>query len=116
MDCALCMAYQREQVHCPGCRGDDTCKQKSCRTCIIKNCAKRNTNHWKYCFECDTYPCARLKALDKRYRTKYEMSMIKNLNYIRDHSIQMFVIRENKRWVKNGRTYCVHRRTYGYAD
>ncbi len=25
----------------------------------------------RFCFECESYPCKRLKALDKRYRTKY---------------------------------------------
>lgn len=116
MDCALCMGYQREKLHCPGCHGDDREKQKSCRACVIKNCTKRNQHGWQYCFECDTYPCARLKQLDKRYRTKYEMSMIENLDYIRDHGIQQFVRHEQKRWVKNGRVYCVHRHTYDYQD
>ena len=39
---------------------------------------------FRYCYECDGFPCARVKRLDKRYRTKYEMSMIENLEYIRD--------------------------------
>jgi hypothetical protein len=39
---------------------------------------------FRYCYECDEFPCARVKRLDKRYRTKYEMGMIENLEYIRD--------------------------------
>ena len=69
-------------------------------------------NSWKYCFECDTFPCARLKQLDKRYRTKYEMSMIENLEYIRDHGIRKFVKHEEKRWTKGDKIYCVHHHKY----
>ena len=49
--------------------------------------------------------------IDKRYRTKYNMSMIKNLEFIRDNGLEKFVNKEKKRWVcKNcGGTICVHR-------
>jgi len=67
----------------------------------------------KFCSDqCEKYPCQRLKSLDKRYRTKYGMSMISNLEYIRDHGIKKFLIREQKRWVKGGKIYCVHRHEY----
>ena len=31
------------------------------------------------------FPCRRLKELDKRYHTRYHMSIIDNLNYIKEH-------------------------------
>ena len=37
-----------------------------------------------FCFDCDKFPCDRLKRLDKRYREKYGMSEIENLNKIRE--------------------------------
>jgi hypothetical protein len=112
MNCALCLAYMRDQKHCPGCRGDDAEKSKSCRQCRIKNCSKLLKNKWQYCWRCDSFPCGRIQHIDKRYRTKYEMSMIENLKYVRDFGIRKFLIREQKRWVKGGKIYCVHHHKY----
>lgn len=120
MNCHLCMAYfsekgietGRNNLPCPECRRDDKGKPRSCASCRIKNCPKRIKNKWKYCYECEAFPCARLKNLDKRYRTKYEMSMIENQEYIRDHGIRKFLAREEKRWTKDGKVYCVHHHKY----
>lgn len=112
MNCALCMAYLRKKHHCPGCRGDDRTKQQSCRLCRIKNCPKRLKNKWQYCFACDAFPCDRLKHLDERYRTKYEMSMIENSNYIKKHGLKKFLAHEEKRWTKGDMIYCVHKHKY----
>ena len=54
------------------------------------------------------FPCERLKRLDSRYRTKYEMSEIENLEMIRDKGIAHFLEQEEKRWVNSEGTYCVH--------
>ena len=98
MNCGICMAYLREKNHCPGCRGADTNKPISCARCIIINCKTFKKGRAKYCFECDNMPCNRLKSLDKRYRTKYNMSMLENLEYIRKHGIRKFIKHENVRW------------------
>jgi hypothetical protein len=44
------------------------------------------------------FPCARLKQLDKRYRTKYHMSMIDNLYFIRDKGMEAFLKEQEQRW------------------
>lgn len=108
MNCGLCMAYLRTKNHCCGCLGPDDGKSPSCVRCIIKNCAKLDG---AYCFDCDEFPCKRLKQLDKRYRTKYHMSMIENLTLIKKSGIQKFLERENKKWTcpECGGTICVHR-------
>jgi len=111
MNCLLCMAYPREKKQCPGCRGDDTNKSRSCAACIIKNCVKLAETSSGYCFNCEKYPCLRLRQLDKRYRTKYSMSMIENLEYIRQQGITEFIKNEEKRWTcpQCGGAICVHR-------
>ena len=109
MNCALCLGYLREKNTCPGCRKINSSCAKTCRQCRILRCKKRQG---KYCFQCEIYPCARLKHLDERYRSKYEMSMINNLEYIKKHSIRKFVQRENKRWAKGDKVYCVHHHKY----
>lgn len=110
MNCMLCMAYLRDKKVCPGCNGNAEEIFTYCRNCIIRNCDKRNDK--PFCFVCDEFPCKRLKALDKRYKTKYEMSMIENLEFIKEHGIKGFLENEEKRWVKDGKIYCVHRKEY----
>ena len=111
MNCGVCMAYLREKRKCPGCRGDDTIKAPTCIKCIIKNCEVIKASKSGFCFECAEYPCKRLKQLDKRYRTKYAMSMIENLENIRTIGLPDFVEKERERWrcLKCGGTICVHR-------
>ena len=104
MNCALCAAYQFRlhdlnkkgfhRKYCPGCipRGQnclhmgDVCEQLAQGTL-------------RFCFECAVYPCKRLKALDKRYRSKYHMSMIANLNQIRDQGLESLLAQEAQKWV-----------------
>ena len=64
-----------------------------------------------FCYECEKYPCTRLKNLDKRYRTKYGMSMIENLDNIKKYGIKEFLEKEEIRWKceKCGAGLCVHR-------
>jgi hypothetical protein len=111
MNCSLCRAFGREKKACPGCRGDDIFKSKSCSMCRIKNCEKIAATGIKYCFSCESFPCARLCHLDKRYRTKYGMSMIDNLGNIRDFGIRYFIRTEKKKWTCPGcgRLLCVHK-------
>ena len=110
MNCRLCRAYTRDKKPCPGCRREDRLKSKSCVICRIRNCEKIANAEVKYCFVCDSFPCARLSHLDKRYRTKYGMSMIDNLNHIRKFGIRHFIRNEKERWScpECGEPLCVH--------
>jgi hypothetical protein len=103
MNCALCVHYQAmahdlnkrglRRKYCPGClpRGQgclhmgDTCD-------TLKNGLLRS------CHECGALACKRLKALDKRYRAKYHMSMLENLAYIQEHGIEAFLAKEEEKW------------------
>lgn len=111
MNCSLCIGYLREKKPCSGCNGNDDLKPKHCVVCKIKNCELLKTTKPKYCFKCEKFPCTRLKQLDKRYKTKYSMSMIKNLENIREFGIRNFVKQEQTKWtcLKCGGIICVHR-------
>ena len=110
MNCRLCMAYTREKNVCPGCRGDDSVKQISILSCRIKNCDRIKSGKAKFCIGCEKLPCARLKQLDKRYRTKYGMSMIENLNLIKTNGIGLFLQKETAKWrcPECGGVICCH--------
>lgn len=115
MNCALCSAYLFKQkdlnkrgfhrTYCPGCvpRG------KNCLH-MADACELLGKGLVRFCFECEKYPCIRLKALDKRYRTKYHMSMIENLNLIKERGMEEFLDTEAEKWncPTCGGTICCH--------
>lgn len=112
MNCGICIGYLRDKRPCGGCyKMDDENKPKHCRSCNIVNCDLLAKTESGFCFDCEKYPCVRLKQLDKRYRTKYGMSMIENLEYIRDKGLEKFLINEENRWTCKicGSGLCVHR-------
>ncbi len=112
MNCGLCLAYQRTKNHCSGCNSIDLNKPKSCIKCAMKNCENHATSDSIFCFDCPKFPCARVKHIDKRYRTKYGMSMIENLNFIKSNGIEEFVKSEDAKWKcpDCGNIICVHRK------
>lgn len=111
MNCGLCLGYQRSKNRCAGCNSEDINKARYCISCSIKNCALLANSNSKFCFACEKYPCRRMRNLDKRYRTKYGMSMIANLITIKEIGIRKFIQMENEKWTcpKCGSTICVHR-------
>ena len=110
MNCELCRAYQREKKPCKGCKGDNTNKPASCLKCVIKNCSTIQNSTTGLCYECDKFPCPKLKQLDTRYRTKYHMSMIENLHNIEKDGMSTFLLNEKIRWTckECGNIVCVH--------
>jgi len=111
MNCGICQAFLRKKNKCSGCNKEGLEKLSFCLNCIIKNCENLKKTKSKFCFACEKYPCTRLKQLDKRYRTKYGMSMIENLENIKQNGIRKFVKNENTRWrcSQCGKILCVHR-------
>jgi len=89
MNCSLCYAFLRSRNRCPGCRGDNRGKCKTRVACKIKTCEARRGS---FCAaDCASFPCERLSRLDKRYRTKYGMSMIDNLGRIQTDGLRGFI-------------------------
>ena len=111
MNCGICLAYLRAKNKCQGCRINPAINFKSIDRCIIRNCDLLKETSSGFCFDCEKYPCPRLKQLDKRYRTKYGMSMIENLNSVKFNGLYSFVEAEVKRWTCSncGAIICVHR-------
>ena len=93
MNCSICMAYLRDKNKCPGCRGSDAHKPVTRVKCKIKACDILQKEKIKYCFQCEKFPCGNMEHLDKRYRTKYDMSMVENLEDIKELGQQDGTIR-----------------------
>ncbi len=111
MNCGICLGYLRDKNRCDGCNAIDGNLPNYCSKCIIRNCENITANGLKLCYACGKFPCARLRQLDKRYRTNYGMSMLENLIQIRDYGMDRFLENEKERWKCKscGATICVHR-------
>jgi len=115
MNCGVCSSYLAMKnnlkekgfgkAYCAGClpRGKNCAFMK-------KQCDLLGKGLVRFCYECVDYPCRRLKALDKRYRTFYHMSMIENLNFIKTDGVKMFLAKEASKWLcrKCGSVICCH--------
>lgn len=111
MNCSICRAYLRKRNRCPGCRAEDKDKPLSRVLCKIKTCPYLAQYTFTFCHECENFPCFELSRLDKRYRTKYCMSMIENLENIHLNGLDQFLENEKSRWAcpQCGETICVHK-------
>lgn len=112
MNCRICLGYfgyttngKKRRMKCIGCKPRD----KSCAF-LKKYCKKLTKKEVDYCYECADFPCSHLEKLDKGYRERYNMSMIKNLEYIRDKGMEDFLKQQEKtyRCPECGGVICVH--------
>ena len=89
MYCGTCRSYLllkkdlfKEKGYKSGCKG---CRiqDKNCAH-IKRDCQVLRKNEINFCFECTKFPCQRLERLDNRYKTKYSVSFINNLERNRE--------------------------------
>ena len=114
MNCGVCASHLAMKndlkkkgigkTYCAGCLP----QSKNCH--YKKQCDLLGKGLVRFCYECEDFPCQRLKTLDKRYRTFYHMSMIENVEYIRDNGISRFLAREQEKWrcPECGEVICCH--------
>ncbi|MBN1184010.1 MAG: DUF3795 domain-containing protein [Bacteroidales bacterium] len=111
MNCGTCIAFLRDKNKCPGCRIKSPDKAISVKQCIVTRCNYLQNTTSKFCYDCEKFPCKRIKDLDKRYRTKYRTSFIENLAMIKENGIDSFLVFESKRrtCINCGSVLSVHR-------
>ena len=110
LDCSLCYRFQRTKDACPGCRGDDRDKLKSCLNCKIKNCELIKNKEVDFCANCSQFPCKLVKNLDKRYKQSYRLSVINSLERIVEVGISQYVNEQDENWTCDscGEKLCMH--------
>jgi hypothetical protein len=113
MNCGICSGHLRDKKSCPGCRGNALEQPVYCASCRIRNCAEFKDGQKSFCFECASFPCLRLRQLDKRYRLRYGMSMLENLKMLKTVGLPAFVQQEQTRWAcpQCDGIICVHKGT-----
>ncbi len=95
--CGACYMFLRDKKNCLGCRIESPGKPKYCEKCKIAHCEKRSQTRSGFCFDCDIFPCLRLKQLDKRYRNRYCTSLIQNQVDIKEKGVKSFLANESVR-------------------
>lgn len=113
MNCEICISYLARENdinskgfnkrYCPGCLMRIT-------RCTLMHCEILRKGKVRFCFECVGYPCDRLIQQDKRYSTKYHMSMIENLEAIKNQGIDEFLEKQEVKWqcARCGGVICCH--------
>lgn len=93
----------------PGMFNSDENKPGRCRNCFKKECAAaRNVT---YCFECEEYPCSRMKYMEKTYTAKYRISLYENGRFVQEYGLEAFMEREKRKWICScGGVVSVHER------
>lgn len=111
MNCGVCIAYLRDKNNCPGCRIKSLNKPSYCVNCVVVNCKHLAKGKSGFCYDCEKFPCKRIKQLDKRYISKYGMSMIENLQYIKLKGVRDFLKWQTKKYkcAKCGSRLSTHR-------
>ena len=115
MNCALCSSYLAlkydlrakgiRMARCVGCRQG----RKNCAF-LKKQCPQLSKGEVTFCFECESFPCRRLKTIDERYRTHFRMSLVDNLQFIKEHGMEEFLKEQEKLWKCEscGEMICCH--------
>jgi len=103
MNCGLCASFLAlknevkakgvKMPYCIGCRS----RKKNCAF-LKKHCSKLLKEEGTFCFECTSYPCDHLITLDSRYKARYRMSMIENLNFIKTEGMEKFLEKQDELW------------------
>jgi len=102
MNCGICkwyLAYSRgipkergKVTHCLGCLPRN-------KNCFIKRgCKKLAKNEIIFCFECEDMPCENLDRLDRRYRKRYDMSMVENLKELKEKGMEKFLKNQEEKY------------------
>ncbi|MCW4015600.1 MAG: DUF3795 domain-containing protein [Candidatus Bathyarchaeota archaeon] len=110
--CGTCIAFfgytmagKKRKMSCIGCRS----RISKCAF-LKKGCSKLASKQVEYCFECESFPCERLKAIDVGYLRKYGMSLVENLKHIQSKGINSFLKteQEKRKCPTCGGVICVH--------
>jgi len=103
MNCALCGGYlawkhdvKKEGIRMPYCNG---CRPRGKQCAYLKKwCHHLIGGEVTYCFQCGEFPCRRLTVIDRRYRSRYRMSMIENLRFMETKGVDALLRREGEKW------------------
>ena len=96
MNCLVCYKHCYHKKPCAGCLNCDKGKPEHCRECKIKDCVAEQGI--LYCYQCRTFPCARIKSLEKSYRGRYRTSLMENSRAVKEIGLAAFMRSQKERY------------------
>lgn len=96
MNCAVCDKHLRTKNTCPGCQFEGAGKTARCSNCATVQCA--SARGLTFCVDCADYPCLRIKRLDKSYKQRYNVSLIKEARDMRAMGETAYLAEQSVRW------------------
>lgn len=96
INCKVCYKHLHPKKSCQGCFLGEENKPEHCKKCAIIICEKRKGI--KYCYECEDFPCKRMKYQEKSYSTRYKVSPFQNLSIVKKLGIHEFMKTEKVKW------------------
>jgi len=97
VNCQACSAFLNKKKPCPGCRAPEAEHgRKSCRNCSKKSCAFGKG--FKWCFECDKFPCSRIKSMNRRYVENYGIDLVQN-GFDAKKDMNSFLTKQRERFI-----------------
>lgn len=97
VNCMVCYRHCAAKKPCAGCYAGDEGKTEHCRTCKIKNCAA--SKGLTYCFECGDFPCVLIKNMEKSYTKRYNVSLVADGRYAKEHGVSAFMAAQREKWL-----------------
>ncbi len=97
MNCMVCYRHCVSKKSCGGCFQDTDGKSEGCKSCRIQSCVKEKGI--QYCFSCKHFRCKLIQKMDKRYRDRYNQSLIENSIQVREHGLVAFLAAERSKWI-----------------
>lgn len=90
---------------CKGCR----IRNKNCAF-IRRDCPTLRKKEIDFCYECDQFPCQKLKKIDTHYQEKYSVNMVKNLKRIEEIGVEKWLQEQEELYTcpECGGEICVH--------
>ena len=89
MNCLVCYKHCCHKKPCAGCLNGDEGKPEHCRKCKIKSCAAEKGV--RLCYQCGVFPCKLIKNLEKSYRDRYRVSLVRNSEFVREKGLDAFM-------------------------
>lgn len=108
MNCKVCYKHCYDKKPCGGCFTNTPGKPGHCRSCKIKACV--SGKKLSYCYECDEYPCKRIKNLEKSYNIRYGASLMANSRMVQEKGIPAYMEQQKEKYTcpKCGGVISVH--------
>lgn len=113
--CGACRSYllQKKSLFeekgykrgCKGCKVQD----KNCAF-VKKGCKALRNKEIEYCFECEKMPCERLTSINNRYKSKYNVNFLDNLNRMKEIGVDQWLEEQKLLYTcpECGGEICVH--------